>query len=124
MMANAGLGVFLWVRAERLSLCIAPGDPVHPPQLSSDHHAIQTMIFSGVGLILLVSALPELGYQIYLNQRIAEELSVSLKFTLEHKVNILKTGLKITVALVLILGASTLSNLLLKLRHIQPGSKG
>ena len=113
----------LWFKAEKISELILPKKQAKTASNNKNYHAIQTLIFSGIGAFILLAALPKLGATIYEYHLMNRELAIQSKVSMAKQVAYLQYGIEIALGFALLIGAHALSKFLLWLREFGLKSK-
>lgn len=114
--------IILWTQAARLSRVLVPADSTLIDATALDVHGIQTLVFSGIGLYLILFTAPELVSNIYAHSALIEQTKIPIGFTVDQKVAIVELSLKLLLGAGMLLGARALSRILLWLRYAGLGN--
>ncbi|MBO8171580.1 MAG: hypothetical protein H0Z33_06810 [Bacillaceae bacterium] len=118
------IGVVVWIKAEVLTRLFLPrGGEENRVEVDRSPRDLQTIMFAGVGLLVLAQAIPETVRQFpglyYLNQL---DGRADTQMVLEVTVQMIAATLKLVLGIIFLLGAKGLSGLLHKIRNA--GLKG
>jgi predicted ABC-type sugar transport system permease subunit len=118
------VAVVLWWKADRLSDSLIPNQSEVMQDARWDYHAIQTLIFSGIGLYALVDSLPGLGRALYRRHLLAAQTTIHLPVNLDERAFLFQASLEVVLGVGMLLGARGLSQTLLWIRELGLRSKG
>lgn len=111
----------LWFKAQWLAKLMLPVPSQDINIEASNLRAIQTLIFSGIGIYLVLSTIPALAAHLYKGALTAQELKLPLAHSLSDKLMAIQLWLQLALGLGLFVGARPLANFLMWLRYL--GSK-
>lgn len=109
-------GGLFWLKAENIVNYLLPGTNVDHGLSSMTAMQVQSVIFSGVGILVLSLAVPEIG-NVMFQMTQWDNMSHLSQMPVEYKAQLFGLFCKVAVGIYLLFGSKGLSSLLIRVRE-------